>query len=101
MRVRVGALCHEGADLCMDFLSWRSDVMSRSSFPRPVRVVATLLLSSAFAIPALTRTVSFIVRRDFPAGASPRSAAVDDFDGDGALDLAVTAAFLGLPLRWS
>jgi len=34
--------------------------------------------------------VSFIARQDFAAGSSPQSVAVGDFNGDGALDLAVT-----------
>jgi len=36
-------------------------------------------------------TVSFIARRDFPAGSAPVSVAVGDFNGDGKLDLAVAS----------
>ena len=43
-----------------------------------------------FAVAAQAQSVSFIARQDFAAGRSPQSVAVGDFNGDGALDLAVT-----------
>src|SRR5216110_3356533 len=55
----------------------------------PSVLFATFLLSSAFAAAAPAQTASFIARRDFPAGTSPRSLAAGDFNGDGVPDLAV------------
>src|SRR5260370_36269983 len=42
------------------------------------------------AVSALAQDVSFEAARNFPAGRNPWSVAVGDFNGDGALDLAVT-----------
>src|SRR5207302_11194199 len=53
---------------------------------------ATLFLWSTLPTPAPAQTVSFVdARRDFAAGASPRSVAVGDFNGDGVPDLAVAS----------
>ena len=46
-----------------------------------------------FAVAAQAQSVSFIARQDFAAGSSPQSVAVGDFNGDGALDLAVANGF--------
>ena len=46
-----------------------------------------------FAVAAQAQSVSFIARQDFAAGRSPQSVAVGDFNGDGALDLAVANGF--------
>src|SRR5215831_16659672 len=49
--------------------------------------------------PKQAETVSFIARREFNAGHSPKSVAVADFNGDGLLDLAVTDDWYGnLPI---
>ena len=68
--------------------------MTRTSGRLGRLIAATLLVSStcptlAPARTAPTRAASFIAERRFEAGASPVSVAVGDFDGDGALDLAV------------
>jgi photosystem II stability/assembly factor-like uncharacterized protein len=60
--------------------------MTKSAAWRSVFVGAVVLLASA--VPAPGQTVSFIARKDFPAGNQPRSAAVADFNGDGVADLA-------------
>src|SRR5438445_8452449 len=48
-----------------------------------------LLFESAVPAPAVAQTVSFIARRDFPAGGAPFSLVVGDFNGDGVPDVAV------------
>ena len=48
-----------------------------------------LLFESAVPAPAVAQTVSFIARRDFPAGGAPFSLVVGDFNGDRVPDVAV------------
>src|SRR3989442_222466 len=63
--------------------------MSRNSTRLLLLVAAALFFLSALPNPALAQTVSFVARKDFAAGAFPRSVVVGDFNGDGRSDLAV------------
>ncbi len=55
--------------------------------------VAAVLLGILVATGSVWgQDISFIARRDFGAGRGPLSVAVGDFNGDGALDLAVANA---------
>src|SRR2546426_10656954 len=63
--------------------------MSRNSTRLLLLVAAALFFLSALPNPAPAQTVSFVARKDFAAGAFPRSVVVGDFNGDGRGDLAV------------
>src|SRR5439155_188538 len=64
---------------------------SSAGFRSAIVIAATLFFWATLPHPALAQTVSFVARRDFAAGTNPASVAVDDFNGDGVLDLAVAA----------
>src|SRR5207249_3745252 len=65
---------------------------SSAGFRSAIVIAATLFFWATLPHPALAQTVSFVAWRDFAAGTNPASVAVDDFNGDGVLDLAVAAA---------